>query len=129
MPQRAKLSSQASVNAPDSDSLRGKERRNIRDQGGITIREGTLIGHNVALAALNHDMAPEHRKNLHLAPIKVGRHIWIGANATVCPGVTIEGGAVVAAGAVVTKDAPANMVVGGVAAKVIRYTKGAARSA
>lgn len=123
MPQRAKLSSQASVNAPDSGNLGGKERRNIQDQGGITIREGTLIGHNVALAALNHDMATEHRKNLHPAPIKVRKHVWIGASATVCPSVTVEGGAVVAAGAVITKDAPANMVVGGVAAKVICYTK------
>lgn len=102
----------------------------FQDQGGITIGEGSLIGHNVVLATLNHDMDPEHRKDLHPAPIKIGKHVWIGSNATVCPGVTIGDGAVVAAGAVVTKDVPANAVVGGVPAKVIRYiTKEAARSA
>ena len=93
----------------------------FQDQGGITIGEGSLIGHNVVLATLNHEMDPEHRKDLHPAPIKIGRHVWIGANATICPGVTIGDGAVVAAGAVVAKDVPANAVVGGVPAKLIRY--------
>lgn len=93
----------------------------FQDQGGITIGEGSLIGHNVVLATLNHDMDPEHRKDLHPAPIKIGRHVWIGANATICPGVTIGDGAVVAAGAVVVKDVPINAVVGGVPAKLIRY--------
>ena len=46
--------------------------------------------------------------------------MWIGANATVTPGVTTGDGAIVAAGAVVTKDVPPNMVVGGVPAKEIR---------
>lgn len=102
----------------------------FQDQGGITIGEGSLIGHNVVLATLNHEMDPEHRKDLHPAPIKIGRHVWIGANATVCPGVTIGDGAVVAAGAVVTKDVPANAVVGGVPAKLIRYiSTGTAQSA
>lgn len=102
----------------------------FQDQGGITIGEGSLIGHNVVLATLNHDMDPAYRKDLHPAPIKIGKSVWIGANATVCPGVTIGDGAVVAAGAVVTKDIPANVVAGGVPAKVIRYvTKEAVRSA
>ena len=93
----------------------------FQDQGGITIGEGSLIGHNVVLATLNHEMDPEHRKDLHPDPIKIGRHVWIGANATVCPGVTIGDGAVVAAGAVVVKDVPAKAIVGGVPAKLIRY--------
>lgn len=93
----------------------------FQDQGGITIGEGSLIGHNVVLATLNHEMDPEHRKDMHPAPIKIGKHVWIGSNATVCPGVTIGDGAVVAAGAVVVKDVPANAVVGGVPAKLIRY--------
>ena len=93
----------------------------FQDQGGIAIGEGSLIGHNVVLATLNHEMDPEHRKDLHPAPIKIGRHVWIGANATVCPGVTIGDGAVLAAGAVVVKDVPAKAIVGGVPAKLIRY--------
>lgn len=92
----------------------------FQDQGGITIGAGSLIGHNVVLATLNHEMDPRHRGDMHPAPIRIGQRVWIGANATVCPGVTIGDGAVVAAGAVVTRDVPANTVVGGVPARLIR---------
>ena len=53
-------------------------------------------------------------------PVKIGNKVWIGAHATILPGVTIGDGAVVAAGAVVTKDVPSNVVVAGVPAKVIK---------
>lgn len=92
----------------------------FQDQGGITIGAGSLIGHNVVLATLNHEMDPAHRKDMHPAPIVIGCNVWIGANSTVCPGVTIGDGAVVAAGAVVTNDVPANTMVGGVPAKIIK---------
>lgn len=92
----------------------------MQDQGGITIDDGTLIGHNVVLATLNHSMNPETRGNLLPAPIHIGKNVWIGANATVCPGVTIGDGAVIAAGAVVNTDVPDNTVYGGVPAKLIR---------
>lgn len=92
----------------------------IQDQGGITIDDGVLFGHNVVLATLNHCMIPEQRANLEPAPIHIGKNVWIGANATVLPGVTIGEGAVIAAGAVVTKDVPANTIVGGIPAKKIR---------
>lgn len=91
----------------------------FQDQGGIFIDDGALIGHNVVLATLNHAMEPERRGDMLPAPIHIGKRVWIGANAAVLPGVTIGDGAVVAAGAVVTKDVPANTVVGGVPAKVI----------
>lgn len=92
----------------------------FQDQGGITIGEGSLIGHNVVLATLNHELDPAHRKDMHPAPIVIGSNVWIGANSIVCPGVTIGDGAVVAAGAVVTKDVPANTMVGGIPAKVMK---------
>lgn len=92
----------------------------FQDQGGITIGDGSLIGHNVVLATLNHDLHPDRRADIHPAPIVLGSKVWIGSNATVLPGVTIGDGAVVAAGAVVTRDVPANTIVGGVPAKVIR---------
>lgn len=93
---------------------------NFQDQGGITIDDGALIGHNVVLATLNHCMIPEQRANLEPAPIHIGKNVWIGANAIVLPGVTIGDGAVIAAGAIVTKDVPANTIAGGVPAKKIR---------
>lgn len=93
----------------------------FQDQGGIFIDDGVLIGHNVVLATLNHAMPPERRSDMLPAPIHIGKRVWIGSNATVLPGVTIGNGTVVAAGAVVTKDVPANALVGGVPAKVIHY--------
>ena len=92
----------------------------FQDQGGIFIDDEALIGHGVVLATLNHDMAPEKRQALHPAPIHIGKKVWIGANATICSGVTIGDHAVVAAGAVVVKDVPPDTVVGGVPAKVIK---------
>ena len=92
----------------------------LQDQGGITIGDGVLIGHNVVLATLNHDMDPQKRSTLHPAPIIIGNNVWIGANATIIPGVTIGEGSIIAAGAVVTKDVPANVIVGGVPAKIIK---------
>ena len=92
----------------------------FQDQGGITIGDRALIGHNCVIATLNHDMDPAKRANLLPAPVRIGADAWLGASVTVCPGVTIGDGAVVAAGAVVTKDVPARTVVGGVPAKVIR---------
>lgn len=95
----------------------------FQDQGGILIGDGTLIGHQVVLATLNHDEDPSRRQELHGAPIVIGKNVWIGAHATVLSGVTIGDGAIVAAGAVVTRDVPENTVVGGVPARVIRRVR------
>ena len=95
----------------------------FQDQGGIEIGNNVLIGQQVVLATLNHDLMPEKRANMSPAPIKIGNDVWIGAHATILAGVTIGNGAVVAAGAVVTKDVPANTVVGGVPAKIIKTIK------
>lgn len=53
-------------------------------------------------------------------PVKIGKNVWVGAHATILPGVTVGDNAVIAAGAVVTKDVPAFAVVGGVPAKIIK---------
>ena len=92
----------------------------FQDQGGIYIDDGALIGPMVVLATLNHEQDPEHRGNLFPKPIHIGKKVWIGANATVLPGVTIGDGAIVAAGAVVSKDVPPSVIVGGVPAKIIK---------
>ena len=92
----------------------------FQDHGGVTIGNGCLIGHNVVFATLDHDFNPAKRSWMTPAPIVVGNNVWIGSHATILKGVTIGDGAIVAAGAVVTKDVPANTIVGGVPAKPIR---------
>ena len=92
----------------------------FQDQGGIEIGDGALIGHNVVLATINHDLNPKENRKNHYAAIKIGAHVWIGSNATILPGVTIGDYAVVAAGAVVTRDVSAMTVVGGVPARVLK---------
>ncbi len=92
----------------------------FQDQGGITIDDGALIGHNAVLATLNHNPDPAKRNNLLPAPIHIGKNVWFGANVTVLPGVTIGDNAIIAAGAVVTRDVEPNTVVGAVPAKVLK---------
>lgn len=95
----------------------------FQDQGGIEIGDGALIGHNVVLATINHDLNPKGNRKNHYAPIRIGAHVWIGSNATILPGVTIGDWAVVGAGAVVARDVPAMTVVGGVPAKVLKVIR------
>lgn len=88
--------------------------------GGITIEDEVLIGPKVSLITENHPLEPQHRKGLIGKSIHIKKNAWIGANATILPGVTIGENAVVAAGAVVSKDVPNNVVVGGIPAKIVK---------
>lgn len=92
----------------------------FQDQGGIIISDGSLVGHNVVIATVNHALEPHMNRKNHYAPVHIGNDVWIGSNVTVLPGVTIGDCAVIAAGAVVTKDVEAYTVVGGVPAKLIK---------
>ncbi len=92
----------------------------FQDQGGIYFGDRVLVGHNVVLATLNHDLDPARRADMLPAPIHIGDDVWIGSGSIVLPGVTIGEGAVIAAGAVVTKDVEARTVAGGVPAKAIK---------
>lgn len=94
----------------------------FQDTGGITIGDGSLIGHGSTLTTLDHGVDPDRRADLIPAPVVIGRKVWLGANVTVVPGVSIGDGAIVGAGAVVTKDVPANAIVAGVPARLIRMT-------
>lgn len=92
----------------------------FQDQGGIEIGDDALIGQQVVIVTINHDFIPEKRGNMFPAPVKIGNRVWIGAHATILSGVTIGDNSIIAAGAVVTKDVPANVVVAGVPAKIIK---------
>ncbi|NSL85815.1 hypothetical protein ECE50_003165 [Chitinophaga sp. Mgbs1] len=73
---------------------------------GITIENNALIGPKVNLITEHHPLNPANRKALVTKPILIKRNAWIGAVATILPGVTIGENAVVAAGSVVLKDVP-----------------------
>ncbi|MGC3945274.1 MAG: sugar O-acetyltransferase [Chryseolinea sp.] len=90
------------------------------DLGGITIEDDVQIGPKVNLITENHPVDPKQRKYLDLKSILIKRNAWIGAGATILPGVTIGENSIVAAGAVVHRDVPDSTVVGGVPAKIIR---------
>jgi len=90
------------------------------DMGGITIEDHVLIGPKVNLITENHPLDPINRRALICKPITIKQNAWIGAASTILPGVTIGENAIVAAGAVVSKDVPANAIVGGVPAKFIK---------
>lgn len=90
------------------------------DIGGITIEDNVLIGPKVNLITEGHPVNPAERRKLEVKPILIKENVWIGAGATILPGVTIGENSVVAAGAVVSKDVPMNTLVGGIPAKVIK---------
>jgi acetyltransferase-like isoleucine patch superfamily enzyme len=72
------------------------------------------------LLSEGHPLAPESRQSLIPGHIHIKKNAWIGAGATILPGVTVGENSVVAAGAVVSKDVPDNTVVGGIPAKVLK---------
>lgn len=90
------------------------------DLGGIEIEDDVMIGPRVNISSENHPTEPSQRKQLIPSKVTIKKNAWLGAGVSVLPGVTIGENAVVAAGAVVTQDVPANTVVGGVPAKVLK---------
>ena len=88
----------------------------------IDIADQVMIAHKVNLVAAGHPVEPELRQSyITAAPIVIETNVWIGAAATILPGVTVGAGSVVAAGAVVTRDVPSATLVAGVPAEVVRH--------
>ena len=90
----------------------------------VTLHNDVQIGPRVSFECVNHglEFVIGKGRGAISKPIVVEKGVWIGACATILPGVTIGEGAVVAAGAVVTKDVPPRTVVAGVPARILRST-------
>ena len=96
----------------------------ISAQNLIEIGDETIIGKAIIYDTDWHGVDGEKPK---IAPVRVGKHVWIGMQAIILKGVTIGDNAIIGAGAVVTNDVEANTIVGGVPAKFIRKTQGYTR--
>jgi acetyltransferase-like isoleucine patch superfamily enzyme len=95
----------------------------VNGTGGVAIGDDTLIGPGVRIVSYQHRHAagaPIRSQATVAAPIRIGRDVWIGANAVILAGISIGDGAVIGAGAVVTHDVAANTVVAGVPARPLR---------
>ena len=93
----------------------------------ITASDLIEIGHSCMIASGAyitdsdwHSLYDRIERNAEPAPIRIGDNVWIGDRATVLKGVTIGDNSVVGAGAVVAKDVPANVVVAGNPARVVK---------
>ena len=94
------------------------------DKGTIIIGDDVLIGPNVVIRASNHRYEKKEvtvdRQGHSGGKIEIEDDVWIGANCTIVPNVTIGRGAVIGAGAVVIRDVPPFSLAGGVPAAVIK---------
>jgi acetyltransferase-like isoleucine patch superfamily enzyme len=90
--------------------------------GSIQIGDDTQLGPGSLITTTDHDYGAE--LEVRFRPVVVGKRVWIGANVTVLPGVTIGDRAVIGAGSVVTKDIGAGCVAVGVPARVVKEAHG-----
>ncbi len=95
--------------------------------GPVEIGDNVNLAQGIVVTALNHNFTDCTKRideqGVSTAKVTIGNDVWIGANATVLPGVTIGNHCVVAAGAVVTKDVPSYSLVGGMPAKILKNLK------
>jgi len=103
------------------------EFNNIRAAGGtVTIGDNCLISQFVTIVASNHSIARDRPMrdqpwDTRRTGVQIGNDVWIGAQAVILPGVTIQTGSIIAAGAVVNSDIPEYAIAMGVPATVKRY--------
>ena len=92
------------------------------DDGEIFIGDDCMIGPGCNIATSVHPISPQLRRHKlqYNKPVHIGNNVWFGAGVTVLPGITVGDNAIVGAGSVVTKDVPANAIVAGNPARLIR---------
>ncbi|MGL4337403.1 MAG: sugar O-acetyltransferase [Turicibacter sp.] len=93
----------------------------ILDMAEVRIGDNCMLAPNVSIYTAGHSLDPQNRtKSGYGSSVIIGNDVWIGGNSVILPGVEIGDNSVVAGGSVVTKDIPANVVVAGNPAKIIK---------
>jgi len=94
----------------------------VLDVSPVTIGEKFMCGPMVQIYTATHPLeARERYSGLEYSkPIRIGREVWIGGGAIICPGVTIGDRVVIGAGSVVTRDIPSDTFAAGNPCRVIR---------
>jgi maltose O-acetyltransferase len=94
----------------------------VLDVAEVKIGSRTLFGPNVQIYTATHPI--DHRERAsgleYAKPITIGKYVWVGGSAVICPGVTIGDRCVIGAGSVVTKDIPDDVFAAGNPCRVIR---------
>lgn len=91
----------------------------------IEIGDDTLIGQNVFIMDHEaHGIDPDHRREIGIiGKVIIGKNVWIGNNVVILKNSIIGENSIIAAGAVVSGTFPADVIIGGVPAKVIKEIK------
>ena len=94
----------------------------VLDGARVTFGDNVFIAPNCVFSTAGHAIdSAQRNQGLEIAlPITVGDSVWIGANVSVLPGVTIGSNTIIGAGSVVNKDIPAGVIAAGNPCKVIR---------
>lgn len=100
--------------------------QNARISGTVTLGDYVMMGPDVVIMAVTHDISDlskpmvDHSNPSIENPVTIGNNVWIGTRVIIMPGVSINDNSIIGAGAVVTKSFPANSVIAGVPAKLIK---------
>jgi len=103
--------------------------QNARLNGPITIGDNVLMGPDVVIMGVTHDISDTSKPMIDPSnpslenPVIIGNNVWIGTRVIIMPGVKIGDNSIIGAGAVVTKSFSANSIIGGVPAKFIKNKK------
>lgn len=94
----------------------------ILDGAKVEFGDNVFIAPNCVFSTAGHAIDSEQRsQGLEIArPIKIGNNVWIGANVSVLPGVTIGNNTIIGAGSVVNKDIPSDVIAVGNPCRVMR---------